>query len=382
MMMRLDKVTQPLLRRHMAAALLLAFLFSGFAEAQEDCRQPEPVCAVRASIFAISGPGGIGSATRLSATELVTTRHLIAGDKEVELFLESGERIKAQVVPSAYEADLILLSAPDLPEGPAIALPDGPVHAPLFTVGADVSFGRIRAYDPGDILLPPAKGYPFARLHHTAYGQPAHSGGALVGTDGHLAGIVAAGGDGRFEAIPAAAIAELRRTSGADYLAASDEIGAAIRICTLNLDRHRADRTPLSDQEASALATSCSRSRNRQNMDLAAQVLGMKGRFDESIALFEAALEEDPNALNARMGLAVTYHLAARYEEEIPHLSFLMQHLPDDHQILRLALQAGIWGGDRALAEKAYQQIEAVNPQMLPVAKRFLENPPPRPKRR
>ncbi|WP_193181976.1 trypsin-like peptidase domain-containing protein [Nisaea sediminum] len=375
-------MTQPLLRRHIAAALLLAFLFSGSAEAQEECRQPEPVCAARGSVFAISGPGGIGSATRLSATELVTTRHLIADVTEVELFLESGERIKASVVASAYEADLILLSAPGLPAGPALDPADGPVRAPLFTVGADVSFGRIRAYDPGDILLAPADGHPFARLHHTAYGQPAHSGGALVGADGRLAGIVAAGGDGRFEAIPAAAIAELRQKSGADFSAASDEIGGAIRICMLNLDRHRADQTPLSDQEASALATSCSRSRNRQNMDLAAQVLGMKGRFDESIALFEAALEEDPNALNARMGLAVSYHLAARYEEEIPHLAFLMQHLPDDHQVLRLALQAGIWGGDRALAERAYERIETVNPQMLPVAKRFLENPPPRPKRR
>ncbi|WP_420405568.1 trypsin-like peptidase domain-containing protein [Nisaea sp.] len=375
-------MTQPLLRRHMATALLLAFLSCGDAEAQDECRQPEPVCAARASVFAIAGPGGIGSATRLSATELVTTRHLIAGVKKVELILESGERLMAEVIPSAYEADLILLSAPDLPEGPAIAQRDSPAASPLFTIGADVSFGRVRAYDPGAILLPPAEDHPHARLHHTAYGQPTHSGGALVGADGQLAGIVAAGGDGRFEAIPAAAIAELRRKSGAEFSAESKEIGAAIRICMLNLDRHRAGRAPLSDEEASALVTSCSRSRNRQNMDLAARVLGMTGRFDQSIALFEAALEEDPNALNTRVGLAVSYHLAARYEDEIPHLVFLMQHLPDDHQVLRLALQAGLWGGDRALAERAFQRIEAVNPQMLPVAKRFLENPPPRPKRR
>jgi len=382
--MQFDKVTQALLPRQIAAALLLVFLFSGPATAQQEpaCRQPEPVCAARAAVFAIAGPGGIGSATRLSATELVTTRHLIADVKEVELFLPDGERIRAEVVPSAYPADLILLSAPDLPQGPAIASGDGIAEAPLFTVGADISFGLIRAYDPGAILLHPAEGYPLARLHHTAYGQPAHSGGALVGADGRLAGIVAAGGDGRFEAIPAKAITALRAKSGAAFSAESDEIGAAIRICTLNLDRHRMSREPLTDQDARALATSCSRSRNRQNMDLAAQLLGTKGRFDESIALFEAALAEDPHALNARAGLAVTYHLAARYEEEIPHLVFLMEHLPDDHQILRLALQAGIWGGDRALAERAYERIEAVNPKMLPVAKRFLEAPPPRPKRR
>lgn len=380
--MQLQTLTQAPTWRQLAAALLAVLLSAGSAGAQDACRQPEPVCAARDTVFAIAGPGGIGSATRLSETELVTTRHLIADERAVELFLPSGARIGAEVVPSAYPADLILLRAPDLPDGPVATPTDGLPAGPLFTIGADVSFGLIRAYDPGKVLLPPAKGHPTARLHHTAYGQPAHSGGALVGADGRLAGIVASGGDGRFEAIPSTALADLRAQSGPDFAVESDEIGAAIRICAFNIDRHRANRAPMSDPEAAALATSCTRGRNRQDLDLAGQILGMKGRFDESIALFEAALAEDPNALNSRAGLAVSYHLAARFEEEIPHLKFLMQHLPDDHQILRLALQAGIWGGDRPLAEAAYARIEAVNPNMLPVAKRFLENPPPRPPRR
>jgi S1-C subfamily serine protease len=176
MMMRLDKVTQPLLRRHMAAALLLAFLFSGFAEAQEDCRQPEPVCAVRASIFAISGPGGIGSATRLSATELVTTRHLIAGDKEVELFLESGERIAAATTPIAL--------AGERPEtgAPVCALSNA------FGLGIGITCGVVSANRRSGIGFNRVEDF----LQTDAALNPGSSGGALVDLDGRLVGLLSA----------------------------------------------------------------------------------------------------------------------------------------------------------------------------------------------
>jgi len=103
---------------------------------------------------------------------------------------------------------------------------------------------------------------------------------------------------------------------------------------------------------------------------------------EPSLALFEASIDQDPNALNARLGLAITYHMAARYEEEVPHLRFLMRHIPEDPQVLRLAIQAGIWGGDKALAQTAFDTLKRINPNMAPAAERFLNAPPPRPPRR
>ncbi|MCB1387678.1 MAG: hypothetical protein KDK12_00750, partial [Rhodobacteraceae bacterium] len=138
----------------------------------------------------------------------------------------------------------------------------------------------------------------------------------------------------------------------------------------------------LADKDVTAIQTSCRRSANRQNLDLAAQALGQSGHIAKSVALYEEALALDPNAVNTRLGLAVSLHIAGRFEDEAEHLRKLMKVAGEDAQVLRLAIQAGIWGGDRALAEQAYEVLERSNPQMAPAAKRFLDNPPPRPKPR
>ena len=141
-------------------------------------------------------------------------------------------------------------------------------------------------------------------------------------------------------------------------------------------------RGRLEDQQAKAVATSCGRAGNRQLLDLAGQALGRSGRSAQSIALFKQALDEDPNAINTRIGLVVSYHLAGDFEAAVPHLRWLMQHAEDDLQVLRLSIQAGTWGGDEALAQQALARLKVVNPRMAPAAERFLNQPPPRPPKR
>jgi hypothetical protein len=366
------------------AALLLsvAALAAPAARAQSDtCAQPQPVCEARAAVFAISAFDPIGSAVRIGATRLVTARHVVADESEVTLFLPDGTPLQAAVVPSDYPGDLVLLKSGDLPSGPFLTPTDVTTDGMLYTVGADVGLRRIRAYDRGGVTFLPPADKPLARLHHSAYSQPGNRGGALVDGEGRLVGIVGSGGEGRFEAIPAAAIADLAARSGPDSAAASAEIGAAVRICTTLLDNFRNAGPQLPDQQAKAVETSCRRSGNRQLLDLAAQTLGRAGRAEPAIALFQQGLAEDPNAVNTRIGLAVTYHLARDFEAALPHLRWLMEHVGDDLQVLRLAIQAGTWAGDPALAEQALARLKQVNPQSAPAAERFLENPPPRPQK-
>lgn len=364
-------------------AMLAAFLAQPISIAQEaNCRQVQPVCDARAAVFAISAFDPVGSAVRIGEDLLVTSRHIVADRTEVDLFLPDGSKISADVVPSDYAGDIVLLSAKDLPAGPVLVPVETERSSPVHTIGADLSFRRIRAYDPGSIALHAAEGKPLARLHYTAYAQHGNSGGAVVDVAGRLVGFVASGGDGRLEAVPVAALPVLKQRSGPDHAAASAEIGAAIRICTLKLEELRTRREPLDDQDAKALDTSCRRTGNRQYYDLAAQTFGARRMFDASAALFEASLEQDPNSLNARLGLVALYHFAARYEEELPHLRFLRRHLPNDPQVLRFAIQAGTWGGDKAFAQSAFETLKAVNPNMAPAAERFLKSPPPRPARR
>ncbi|NIA69960.1 trypsin-like peptidase domain-containing protein [Pelagibius litoralis] len=309
----------------------------------------------------------------------MTARHVVADEKEATLFLADGTPLTAQVVPSAYPADLVFLEVNGLPAGPSLTAAEATPGSGLFTVGADVGRQQIRAYDPGRTVALPAPDHPLARLHHTAYSQPGNSGGALVDAEGGLVGIVASGGEGRFEAIPAAALTALAAQSGTDFAEASAEIGAAVRICTTLVEDHQARPGRLDDQQAKAIATACGRSGNRQLFDLAGQTLGRGGAGEAAVALFERGLAEDPNAINTRLGLVITHHLLRDYEAELPHLHWLMDRAGDDLQVLRFAIQAGTWGGDTALARRAFEHLKQVNPQTAPAAERFLNQPPPRP---
>lgn len=362
------------------AVVVLALLGATPAAAQfAACDQPEAVCDSRNAVFAISAFDPVGSAVRIGPNRLVTARHVVADEKDVTLFLADGTPITAQVVPSGYRADLVFLEAGGLPPGPSLAVAEAQPDSALFTVGADVGRQQIRAYDAGAVTALPAQDHSLARLHHTAYSQPGNSGGALVNAEGYLVGIVASGGEGRFEAVPATALAALEEKSGPDFAEESAEIGAAIRICTTLIENNQATRGRLDAQQAKAIATACGRSGNRQLFDLAGQTLGRGGAGEAAVALFERGLAEDPNAINTRLGLVITHHLLRDYEAELPHLYWLMERAGDDLQVLRFAIQAGTWAGDTALAQRAFERLKVVNPQTAPAAERFLNQPPPRP---
>jgi hypothetical protein len=361
-------------------AILLVALPVASVRAQSDaCARPEPVCEARAAVFAVSSFDPVGSAVRLGPTRLVTARHIVADEQTVTVFLADGQEIEAQVVPSDYLGDLVLLESDALPPGPNLTPKGLRPEAALFTVAAEVGSRRIRAYEPGRLQLAPPPDRPLARLHHDAYSQPGHSGGALVDETGRLVGIVASGGEGRFEAIPAEAILALSARSGPDFAVASAELGAAVRVCTLLLEEHRAPGGRLDDEQAKVIETACRRSGNRQLMDLAGQTLGRDGRATAAVGLFEQGLAEDPNAVNTRVGLAITHHLARDFEAALPHLRWLLDHGDDDLTVLRLAIQAGTWAGDEALARRALERLGEVNPESVPAARRFLNDPPPRP---
>lgn len=348
-----------------------AVLFAARTDADPRCEGPPPVCDAAARVFVISSFDPIASAVLIEPGLLVTNRHVIADREEAEVRLAGGRRAVAKVVPTVYPGDLILLKAAGLDRAPP-ALADAAKEQDLYTIGADIGRDAVRVYRPGRaILLPPAD-KPLARIHHGAPSQPGNSGGALVDAQGRLVGIVASGGEGRNEAIPVRELARLKALSGPEHDAVSKAHGLAYRRCAESLEQHRAVAQP-SPEALSRMAEICTATENRQMMDLAGQVLGRARRFDDSRALFLKSLDQDPNALNARIGLVVTLHLARRYAEELPYLRALIDDLPMDLEVLRLAVHAGKFGGDRALAERALALLQHHHPNVAPAARRFLE---------
>lgn len=352
-------------------------LFSDDAYAQA-CDAPAPVCAAADNVVAISGFEPIGSAVVLGNGMLVTNRHMVADQKTVTVVLSNGARTNADVIPTNYAGDLVLLKTEDISSVKPLLISRPVLNGILYVIGFDLGREAIRVYNPGRMIVDVAE-TPLARLHMDAPALPGNSGGAVVDALGNLVGIVASGGEGRNEAIPATEIKRVKDASGPAYEEVSLSIGRAYRECVDTLNDVGAQRGPLISELATALLNNCRASNNRQLMDLAGQALGQRRDIDRSLALLEESYKQDPNAPNTVVSLAITYHLAQRWANEIPILKHGLEILPDDVQLLRLALQAGVWGGEQELADFAMSRIETVLPQMAPAARRFYDDPPPAP---
>lgn len=357
--------------------LWLSWPAPGLGQGDAACQAPAPVCAARGAVFAVSSFDPFASAVRIGPELLVTNRHVVADEPRAEVILPDGRRVGAHVVPTGYPGDLILLRADGLGAGPVLEPAEASIGAGLYTVGVDMAARRVRTYAPGQLLLAPAPGKPLARLHHSAHSQPGNSGGALVDGDGRLVGIVTSGGEGRNEAVPAAGIAVLRAQSGPRYGAESARLGAAYRACYEALELAGRAGRRLGEVAAGALRRECGASGNRQLFDLAAQAYGRAGRLEDSRAMFELALDQDPHAINSRVGLVVTLHLGRHFADAVPHIEWLLDAMPGNLEVLGMALISGQRGGAPELAERAAALLEAHHPLIAPSAREFLDEPDP-----
>ena len=351
----------PVFRLSVLVALSWLALASLTARGQEQCAAPAPVCAAQDSVFAISTPfDPLASATLIAPELLVTNRHVVADETRVEVTTADGGRLVGAVVASAFAGDLVLVRVPGLEGEPLARGVAG--EGLLYAIGADDASGRVRVYAPGHRLAAPAEGKPLARLHHTARSQPGNSGGALVNENGWLVGIVAAGGEGRNDAIPASRLADLEAASGPGREAESAVLGRAYRDCIESIEAVALD----------ALADVCRATGNRQLIDLAGQRLGRAERYDASARLYRAALEIDPDSVNSIVGLVVTLHRAERWNDEAAVLRGLIERLPADFQFLRMSVQAGKFAGDAALVDRALALIGQHHADALDAANEFL----------
>ncbi|MGI9407428.1 MAG: trypsin-like peptidase domain-containing protein [Hyphomicrobiaceae bacterium] len=345
------------------------------AIARAPCTAEQAICNARASVFRIKSFDPYGSAVRIGPDLLVTNRHVVAGEKTAKVFTETGV-VDGAVLPTSFNGDLVLIRAA-LPQGPVIALAGKSLvqEMRLRTVGYDLGQKDVRVYSEGRVLALPAAGKPLARLHHTAHTQPGNSGGALVDEAGQLVGIATSGGAGVFEAVPASWIKRLQSASDADAADKSRAIGAAYRSCILTTEAAMRIRGRLQDKLADRLQRDCLASGNRQLIDLAAQAFGRSRDFPRSKSLFDRSLELDPNAINARLGLAVTLMFGGEQKAALPHLRELLTVVPGNTVVHRMAIQAGKQSDDKALIATTLDAIKSHNPQGLEAVQRFLDQP-------
>ncbi|MDJ0640558.1 MAG: trypsin-like peptidase domain-containing protein [Paracoccaceae bacterium] len=365
----------------MVVALPLKVMPKEDAETTAECPHPVAVCRMRQIVFPVSSFDPLGSATRIGPNLLVTNRHIVAARPDVVVHTPDGP-LDGRVVASAYTGDLALIEVEGLPEGGSIpSLDGGNAAGQSFAIGADITRQEIRAFDPGQLIALPAEGAELGRLHVTSYMQPGVSGGALVNENGALIGISVGGGDGRYEAIPLEDVRELlalRDTENAVDI--TEQLGAALSECAGFLETVQPRAAEPSALEN--LADICAATKNHGQLLEAGRTLAMAGDFDAAIALHAQAVGQVPNSINARVSLLVSMQLAARFKDMIPHARRVMALAPDDPQVLRFAIQSGVWGGAPELADEGYAALLKADPRQAQAARRFIDNAPPAPVRR
>ncbi len=366
----------PWQRTGLAGTVIVSLATAIPASAQDGCKAPGPVCAVRATVFPVSSAfDPYASAVRIGADLLVTNRHGVADETTVKLTLPNGKQISGTVVPTSYRGDLVLVRA-DLPAGPVLK-PGGTAKGDLYTVGQDISARRVKVFPKGVVLRNADMSRPYARLHHTAYTQPGVSGGAVVTADGAFVAIATSGGAGRFEAIPVVRIDELKTLSGDDHKKQSADIGRAYRDCIVDIEKAGRVTDALPDDIAGRIEEACLASSNRQLFDLAGQALGRARKLDQAISFFNRSLGKDPNAINARIGLVITLMFAQKNEDAVAHVRWLMGVVPESTEVQRFAIHVGKRAGEMALAEEGLALVAKHNPGQYEAAKRFLAAPVP-----
>ena len=337
---------------------------------------------MRDAVFQIKAFDPFGSAVRIGPDLLVSSRHVVADETRITITLADGKTVVGDAVPTSYDGDLILIRA-KLPDGPVLK-PAGDMDGDLYTIGFDLARKTVGVFNKGTVLLKPADGKPYARLHHTAQSQPGVSGGALVNAKGDFIAVAASGGEGRNEAVPASQIALLKSMSGPEHKDKSTAVGKAYRECTILVSQAQRTRDKVPPDIADKIDTACSASGNRQLFDLAAQIFGVSRMFDKSIGYFERGLDKDPNAVNTRLSIVVILSFAQRYKEAAKHVQWLLAVIPENDEVQRYAIRIGKETGDKAMVARGLKLIETHNPQGLEAAKRFIEapaRPRPRPRR-
>ncbi len=339
-----------------------------------DCPHPVSVCTVRQAVFPVSSFDPMASATRVAPALLITNRHVVGDRTDAVVHTPDGPR-GARVVASDYPGDLVLLSVNGLPEGGHVPTLSGRASgmAQLYVVGADARRRKVRVFGPGTLIAGPAEDAELGRVHVTTRMQPGISGGALVDEAGNLVGIAVGGGEGRYEAVPAAQVARVldgRNNDAAPAL--TERLGRAFASCANQINAAESGVLV----EPRTVVETCSTALNHGQLLEAGRILARSGAFDSAATLQAQAVRQAPNSINSRLSLLASMQLARRFEAMIEHARWLIGMAPDDPRALRVAIQSGVLGDDPELAEEAYRLLLAADLRQAEAARRFIDSAP------
>ena len=354
------------------------FLLLSYASA---CVEIKKICDMLDKVVGIKTPMMIASGTIIDNNFIVTNRHVVEDYSEVVIRFNNGEIKKAFPIPHNYPVDLVLLSIKkDIRPDDKLILSISqkgniPPNGMIRVVGFDQGRKSNRIYKKDKIIVYPIFSESIqSRIHTKAQSFPGNSGGAVLDDVGNLIGFLASGDGNINEVIPIQALNGIFKNISLKNDDDFYNIGKFIRLCADNLETaFHIQRNPdliLIDN----IYDYCWKSNNKQLIDQAGQTFGRLGDIEKSIKFLERSVKLDPMSPNSLLSLAISYHLDRKIKEEKPIILKLLKILPEDPQVLRLALQVAGLSKDKKMSEKVLSLISLYNKDALPMAKKFIEN--------
>jgi len=345
------------------------------------CVEIKKICDMLDKVVGVKTPMMIASGTIIDENFIVTNRHVVEDYSQVVIRFNNGEIKKAFPIPHNHPVDLVLLAIKkDIKPDDNLILsisqkgnifPKGMIRV----IGFDQGRKSNRIYKKDKIIVYPILSDSIqSRIHTKAQSLPGNSGGAVLDDDGNLIGFLASGDGNINEVIPIYALNGVLKNISLKHTNDFNNVGKSIRLCADNLETaFHIQRNPdpfLIDN----IFDYCWMTNNKQLIDQAGQTFGRLGELEKSIKFLERSIKLDPMSPNSLLSLAISYHLDRKIKEEKQIILKLLKILPEDPQVLRLAVQVAGLLKDKKMSQNVLNLISLYNKDALPMAKKFIEN--------
>ena len=312
------------------------------------------------------------SAVKLTDNFYVTNKHVVEDNYYVNLYDNKGSFLKAKVLQNDHPADLVILSINHENNQAIIPYKITNDFNGLRSVAFGIGRQSIRIFPLGNLISLPSENYKQARIHSTIKNLPGISGGALINKKGQLVGILTSGSGNYNEAIPVNILNEVIELTTREKNS-YDERYKNIRRCAQAIEIMYNNFNQFSQLDFVDVENNCNSANLKTFYDMLGQIYGNYGHFEKSLLFLKKSSKLDPNSPTSLISLAVAYQFNKDFQNQAKVLKRLINLIPQDVLVLRMAIKSSAFSNDIDFARKSLILIKKYNKRAFNQAYNFLK---------
>ena len=353
---------------------LFLFIHQFSSVVASNCDEDVAICSWTEKVSIVKTQNITASAVKLSDKFYVTNKHVVEDNLFVTLFDINGSFLKANVLQNNHPADLVILSVDNKNNhNQSINLYEVTRnYNGLRSVAFGIGRQTIRIFPLGNLISLPSKKYKQARIHSTIKNLPGISGGALINKKGQLVGILTSGSGNYNEAIPVNILNEVIELTTREKNS-YDERYKNIRRCAQAIEIMNNNFNQFSQFDLTNAENNCNSANLKTFYDMLGQIYGNYGDFKKSLLFLKKSSKLDPNSPTSLISLAVAYQFNKDFQNHAKVLKRLINLIPQDVLVLRMAIQSSAFSNDIDFARKSLILMKKYNKRAFSQAYNFLK---------